>query len=32
MRSVRIGVRVGYAARVQTVAGFTGGATATVEF
>jgi hypothetical protein len=30
--AVRLGIRVGYAARVETVAGFTGGATATVEF
>ncbi len=29
---VRIGVRLGYAARRQTVAGFTGGANATVDF
>jgi hypothetical protein len=29
---VRIGLRVGYAARVQSVAGFTGGAGASVEF
>jgi hypothetical protein len=29
---VRLGVRVGYAARTQQVAGFTGGAGATVEF
>lgn len=29
---VRIGVRVGYAARVQSVAGFSGGLGATVEF
>ena len=29
---VRIGVRVGYAARLETVAGFTGGAGATVDF
>ena len=29
---VRLGVRVGYAARNQSVAGFTGGAGATVEF
>jgi hypothetical protein len=28
----RLGVRIGYAARVEQVAGFTGGATATVEF
>ncbi len=31
-RGVRIGVRIGYAARRQTVAGFTGGANATVDF
>jgi hypothetical protein len=29
---LRLGVRAGYAARVETVAGFTGGAIATVEF
>jgi len=29
---VRVGVRVGYAARVQTVAGFTSGVGATVDF
>lgn len=29
---VRLGIRVGYAARTQQVAGFTGGAGATVEF
>jgi hypothetical protein len=29
---VRLGVRVGYAARIQSVAGFTGGAGASVEF
>ncbi len=29
---VRVGVRIGYAARVETVAGFTGGAGATVDF
>ena len=31
-RGVRLGIRVGYAARNQTVAGFTGGASAAVEF
>jgi len=31
-QGVRVGVRVGYAARVQTVAGFTGGLGATVDF
>jgi hypothetical protein len=31
-RGVRLGVRVGYAARNQSVSGFTGGAGATVEF
>ncbi|HTL37883.1 MAG TPA: hypothetical protein VL326_32350 [Kofleriaceae bacterium] len=29
---VRVGLRVGYAARIQSVAGFTGGAGASVEF
>ena len=29
---VRVGLRVGYAARTQSVAGFTGGAGAAVEF
>jgi hypothetical protein len=29
---VRLGARLGYAARVEQVAGFTGGATASVEF
>ena len=29
---VRVGVRAGYAARIQSVAGFTGGGSASVEF
>ena len=32
LAGLRLGLRVGYAARVEQVAGFTGGATATVEF